>query len=1207
MSLQFIMGNSGAGKSRYVYEKILAEAARHPEKNYLIVVPEQFTMQTQKELVSLHPAGGILNIDILSFQRLAYRIFEETGGSLYPVLEETGKSLVVKRVAQEKKKELTILGSTLKRTGAVSQMKSLISELKQYQIAPSELDAWAEETGEKKLLAAKLKDTGVIYRAFEEYLENRYVTAEDVLEVLAGKLEESALIKNSEVLVDGFTGFTPVQIGVLGKLFRLCAKVYVTIIMDEREDPYKKAIPHQLFAMSRQLVQQLMKAADEAGCPVEPEIWVRRSGHGRFQPGSTMDQLEQRLFRYGKRGFSGNGIEKRPESGTEAKTGNPAAGYEAKQQGIYISVAPNPRAELEETVRLIRRMVREEGMRYQDFAVLTGDLSVYGTYAREIFEKCGVPYFVDEKHSVLMNPFVEFLRAAIEMVVQSFSYESVFRYLRCGLSSLNREETDAMENYVLALGTRGLKAYGETWTRGYRGIKPDEVPQRNLLREKFYAEVQPFAERMKKKDATVRERTEALYALAVQNQMQEKLEERRQQFEQQGQEAFAKEYSQIYGIVMELLDKIVEVLGDEKMTLAEYQEILEAGFAEASVGIIPPTADQVLIGDNERSRLKDIRVLFFVGVNDGLIPRHDAGGGILSEYDREELERADAKLSPTARETMYQQKFHLYRNLTKPSERLYLSFAKAGASGEAQNPSYLINEIRKLFPEILVRDIEKKEQPEERLEMPRSGEALFLEELGKAAEGEIDPLFEELYRWYAAHPEAGIPAETYRKAAFLRCADGVIGRSAASALYGDTLKNSATRLEKYAACAFAHFMEFGLQIRERDQYELKAADMGTVMHEALEKFSKKLQENGETWKTVTDDTRDRLIEECVEETMADYGNTIFQSSSRNQYRIIRVKRILKRTVWALQQQIRQGEFEPGEFEVSFSMEDSLSAINIDLSEHEKMRLRGRIDRVDLCETDDKVYVKIIDYKTGNTSLDLVALYYGLQLQLAVYLDAAVELEQKKHPGKQVEPAGVFYYHIDDPMLDQEEDETDEAWGRRMLKALRMDGLVNADRKVVELLDRVLEDGTTSDVIPVGKKKDGSYTSYSKVASPEQFDVIRTYTRKKVREIGEGIFSGNVKISPYQRDGATACAYCEYQGICGFDQKIQGYEYRKLKGMDTELLMKAMQEITQSDQKESLPSGKEREMQFSMYEKVISQKEEGEINGSKMDSGTAESH
>lgn len=1152
MSLQFIMGNSGAGKSRFAYNKILEESARHPERNYLIVVPEQFTMQTQKELVSLHPAGGILNIDILSFQRLAYRIFEETGGSLYPVLEETGKSLVVKRVAQEKKKELTILGSTLKKTGAVSQMKSLISELKQYQIDPSELDRWAEETGEKKLLAAKLKDAGVIYRAFEEYLEDRYVTAEDVLDVLAEKVEESALIRNSEVLVDGFTGFTPVQIGVLGKLFRLCRKVSVTIIMDEREDPYRKAVPHQLFAMSRQLIHQLMEAAGNVGCPVEPEIWVRRSAHGRFVPGSDMDQLEQCLFRYGRRG------QNRKERKTQDPTELPAAERKRKQ-GISICVAPNPKAELEETVRQIRRMVREEGMRYQDFAVLTGDLSVYGKYAREIFEKSGIPYFVDEKHSVLMNPFVEFLRAAIEMMAQSFSYESVFRYLRCGLSSLNREETDQMENYVLALGIRGLRAYGETWTRGYRGLKPDEVPERNLLRKRFYEEIAPFAEQIKKKDATVRERTEALYKLTVQNQVQAKLEERKKWFEEQGQEAMAKEYSQIYGIVMELLDKIVEVLGDEKLTLAEYQELLEAGFAEASVGIIPPTTDQVLVGDNERSRLKDIRVLFFVGVNDGLIPRHDAGGGILSEYDREKLERADAKLSPTGRETMYQQRFHLYRNLTKPSEQLYLSFAKAGASGEAQNPSYLINEIRKLFPEIVVRDIEKEERPEERLEMPRSGESVLLEELQQAAEGEIQPLFEELYRWYAAHPEAGVPAETYRKAAFLRCADGVIGKSVASALYGETLKNSATRLEKYAACAFAHFMEFGLQIRERDQYELRAADMGTVMHEALEKFSKKLQENGKTWKNVEDSERDRLIEECVEETMADYGNTIFQSSSRNQYRILRVKRILKRTVWALQQQIRRGEFEPGEFEVSFSMEESLSAINIDLSDHEKMRLRGRIDRVDLCETDDKVYVKIIDYKTGNTSLDLVALYYGLQLQLAVYLDAAVELEQKKHPDKQVEPAGVFYYHIDDPMLDQEEDETDEAWGRRMLKALRVDGLVNADRKVVELLDRVLEDGKTSDVIPVGKKKDGSYTSYSKVASPEQFDVIRTYTRKKVREIGEGIFSGDVQISPYQRDGATACMYCEYQGICGFDQKIQGYEYRKLKGMDTELLLKAMQE------------------------------------------------
>ena len=245
----------------------------------------------------------------------------------------------------------------------------------------------------------------------------------------------------------------------------------------------------------------------------------------------------------------------------------------------------------------------------------------------------------------------------------------------------------------------------------------------------------------------------------------------------------------------------------------------------------------------------------------------------------------------------------------------------------------------------------------------------------------------------------------------------------------------------------------------------------------------------------------------------------------------------------------------------------MDALEYALSDDVSMKLTGRIDRVDTFDDGEKLCVKVIDYKSGNTSFDLIRIYQGLQLQLVVYMNAALELGKAQNATKDLLPGGILYYHIDDPILDQEEDETDEAWGRRMLKALRMDGLVNADRKVVELLDRVLADGTTSDVIPVGKKKDGSYTGYSKVASSEQFNVIRTYTRKKVREIGEGIFSGNVKISPFQRDGATACAYCEYQGICGFDQKIQGYEYRKLKGMDTELLMKVMQETAQRDQKE----------------------------------------
>ena len=340
--------------------------------------------------------------------------------------------------------------------------------------------------------------------------------------------------------------------------------------------------------------------------------------------------------------------------------------------------------------------------------------------------------------------------------------------------------------------------------------------------------------------------------------------------------------------------------------------------------------------------------------------------------------------------------------------------------------------------------------------------------------------------------------------------------------------------------------------------------MGTILHDTLELFSKKLSLSGKSWRTMDQELRDHLVEECADEVMMDYGNTIFQSSRRNEYQIRRVKRILKRTVWALQEQTRLSGFEPGGFEVSFSMEDALSSINIALSDREKLRLRGRIDRVGLCETDDKVYVKIMDYKSGNTSLDLLELFYGLQLQLVVYLDAAVELEEKKHPEKEVEPAGIFYYHIKDPVLEEKE-ESEEEWKKRFLSAFRLNGLVNGEPEVVSLLDTTLNEGTSSAIVPVGRKKDGNYTAASQVAAPEDFETIRLFTRKKIQEIGKEILDGNTRIDPYERKGKTACDWCPYHGICGFDRKIPGFSYRRLTEMNQDILLKKMEQYGKEEQ------------------------------------------
>ena len=475
-------------------------------------------------------------------------------------------------------------------------------------------------------------------------------------------------------------------------------------------------------------------------------------------------------------------------------------------------------------------------------------------------------------------------------------------------------------------------------------MKPEALLHINELRSRFLGEVEAFAEEMKQRRTSVLFKTKRSTRLLWKMSARESWSGRRRCSRSAGEAAMAREYAQIYGIVMELLDKLVEVLGDETISLSDYQEILEAGFQEAQVAVIPPSADQVLIGDNERTRLKNIRVLFFVGVNEGLIPRHTGSGGILSESDREELKRNQAELSPTSREEMYMQRFYLYLNLTKPSEKLFLSYCRTNAKGESLMPSYLIGSFRKMFPGLEVRDAgDTTAGPE----TPLDALPVFLEGLHQAVNGQAAPEFLELYRWYKNHPEAGIPADDYVEAAFFQNPKDVIGRTAAHALYGQVLTNSATRLEKYAACAFAHFMEYGLRLQERVQYEFKANDMGSVMHEALEQFSRLLEKEGLDWKSLDEEERNRLIDESVEAVIGDYGNTILQSSSRNRYMILRVKRILRRTVWALQEQLKKGSFTPGAFEVSFAMEDSLDAINITLSDEEKLRLRGRIDRMDV--------------------------------------------------------------------------------------------------------------------------------------------------------------------------------------------------------------------------------------------------------------------
>ena len=1127
MSLQFIIGNSGAGKSYYAYKRIIEDSLKHPEKNYYVIVPEQFTMQTQKALVEMHPGKGILNIDILSFERLAYRVFEETGGGNRKVLEDTGKSMVLQKMVQQHRKELDYLGSQMNKPGYLDEVKSLVSEFMQYDIKEDDLEKMKEKAKDQALLEMKLKDVGVLYQSFKEFLKGHYMTGEEVMDVLLKQLPFSKKLKGAELLFDGFTGFTPIQVNVIRELLVIADRVCVTVTMDEREDAFTPGKPHQLFFMSKQMIRTLARLTKNLDDPV----YLKLSGKSRFSQAPAMQFLEKNIFRYRK--------------GT----------YEKEQQEIQIFAAASPLEEMREAARRMAQLVRTCGYRYGEIAVITGNLEEYARLASQVFEEADIPYFIDEKHSVLMNPFVEYLRAAMEMAVQGFPYESVFRYLRCGMSEVTREQADKLENYVLALGIRGYRKWSEKWVRVYRGMEADQIQELNEIREVFAEEVKGLADGFCTGKKTVEEYCRILYEFILKSNVWQKLKKQEQNFKDTGDKAMEKEYNQIYGIVMDLLDKMVEILGNETVSRQEFRQLLETGLSQAKVALIPPSIDQVMVGDMERSRLKDIKALFFVGVNEGNIPKSTQTGGILSELDRDFFKEQGVELAPGPKELMNMQRFYLYLNMTKPREQLILSFSDTNAKGEGISPAYLIGSIRGLYPKLEIERAGESGAARSSVsgagmknetgsgngeycypENPEAGISLFLEKLagetGKDHEilDQTDAMFGELYSWYLRDSKYHDKVQKLVQSAFAGKPKDIISQSVAKALYGEISPYSATRLERFAACAFAHFLQYGMKLTERVEYEFKAMDMGNVMHEALESFAEVVRKRGLKWTELTEQERNEIADECLNNIVADYGNTVLKSSARNEYMIERTRRILRRTVWALQKQLEQGEFQPEGFEVTFG--------------------GGRIDRVDIMEDQNKVYVKVIDYKTGNTSFDLVYLYHGLQLQLMIYLDGALKVEQKKYPDKEIVPAGVFYYNIKDPMIQEKIDADVEAVSAGLMKELKMNGLVQADAELVRRMDNSLGS------IPVAFNKDGSFRKNSSVADRAQFTVLGRYVRTKIEKIRSSILEGDARVSPYELGKKNACTYCPYMTVCGFDRKLSGYEFRRLKNFSDEELWKA---------------------------------------------------
>ncbi len=1158
MSLKFITGSSGSGKSTYIYNRIITESMADMSRRFLVIVPEQFTLETQRRLVELHPAHSIVNIDILSFDRLSYRVFDELGESGLTLLDDTGKNLILRRVAEEVSDQLLVLKNRIKTPGYIDQVKSLLSEFEQYSIDSDSVSKLSEMKGLSPALKNKLSDIRLIYDRYMEYISRDHVSSEKRYERLAQLLPQSALLKDAVVVLDGYTGFTPIQNVVLRQIISLADICYVTVTIDGRENIYGGA-EHELFAMSKKMIRSLRTMAESMEVEVDEPVVLRDTGGRRFISGGRLEFLEKNIF-------------------SNIRKSEPYKKYSGKSgDEIRIFSLGNPYEELCFVATMIRRMVADKTaemrpVRYRDFAIVTGAYETYAPYIEEVFLKYDIPVFADEKTQVVFQPCLEFLLSALSVLNRDFRYDDVIGFLKTNLTDIPVEDVDLFDQYLYRTGIRGKGKYGVTFMYRPKEFIPEELTRVNEIRKDIMSHFAPVMEGYYAR-GTVAKKTAILREFLNGYGIEEKLLLRQKELEKEGDAKAAMEYGMVYGALMELFDKMDAVLSDIVVDGQEFCDLLSAGLDAISLGTIPQDYDRVIFGDMERTRLSGIKKLFLIGANDGVIPSGTASPNILSQSERMMIMEGGVELAPTLRERSFMQRFYLYELLTQGSEGLYITYADRGMDGASLRPSYIIDRIERLFSDMEIYRYDRGFRPEfwtSSDEEAKETFTLLLRQLLDIGEMPKDRavLFGTLYNRLEGSMEKKL--SDILSAAFYSHKDEVISRAVMKAINTELLHVSVSRIEKYAACAYAYFLNYGLGLVERRENEFELSDMGTLYHEALKNYSKLLSEDKKSWRDLKEEERETYLDRAVVMAYDAAAGMEVLDSQRKRHILDGMKNTLRRTVWAIHRQVQEGEFEPKEFEVQLSEIGSMSALTYELSDNSRLVLSGQIDRIDTCEKNDRVLVKIVDYKSGNKALDFMSMYYGLQIQLVFYMNAAIEGMKERKPEKQIIPAAFFYYHLDDPIIETKMDTSNEEIRDRMIRELRPTGSIRNDAEVVAAIDEKAaeaifkKEAYKSDVARIDIKKDGGYSAYSETINGEDMDVMRDHVLMTVKRIGEEMISGRIAVDPYRFKDQSACTYCSYRSVCGFDEGLPGYEYHRLEKLGKkEDIIEKMREETKA--------------------------------------------
>lgn len=1100
MRLDILYGRAGSGKTHECIEKIKKLIAMG--EKCVMIVPEQFCYRTEKLLISQIGAISAQTAEVLTFTRLAGRIFAQNSGAVKLPLSAAGKNMLIYRAILSSKSNLRAYSLAAEKSGFADKVMTMISEFKRYGILPEDVEKISNEIT-KPNLAAKLCDLALIYKKYEDLFLDSYSDFEDNLYIAAELLGQGDYLKNVHIFIDEFTDFLPQHYKMIESLCMRASDMTLCLCTD------KTLSTSGTFAPATRTYHKIKAMCNDINVPFSANYIEQSAPHIQSK---ELVHLEKNYTKIS------------PEI------------YDDKTKDILVFESLNVYSEIEAAAKRILVLVRDNGARWRDISVCCGDSEMYFEPIKTIFARYEIPCFLAEKSDISSHPLVLTILSALDVLISGFSYESVFTYLKTGFANITMDECDILENYVLATGAT-KRAWLDEKVWSYKNSMLDDESGENAgvdeIRRRVIAPIMKLRENIGSKH-TAAHACEAIYNFVCELGMDKKTQKLIDEFKDSGELVRANMYTRIWNSIIGILDQIVLTTGDKKIGMEQLRNLLETGFLKEQMGIIPQLADAVSVVDVPNMRAQECEYLFALGTNTGAFALGTSMEGILTDAEREVLEQMGMTLAPTVRMSLFDADFLIYKALTRPAKKLFLSYPLSKMDGSALAESQLCRDIKNIFSSIHIEDDFNQTDDEFFLGSPESTFGELIRRLGDNYNKEKG-LVEQVYLWYKSNEKYGEKLDRLENALLYSSEAMTLLPRQTETIYKNGINSSVSRLERYSKCPFSYFIEYTLKAKERKILKIGAPDIGSIIHLVLERFTKIIAQDNVKWTEISEE----YVEATVSSIMDDMSEKMLNSSAlanrSTQYILQRIRRNLVRCVKLLIMHIASGRFEPAGSEVEFGDNGEISAVIVDLTSGKKLKIHGKIDRIDKCETSDGTYYRVVDYKSGSKTFSLGNIYNKLDLQLVVYLDAAMNNK------KDAKPAGMLYFNVREPMIKASSLMSDEEAAKSLKDSMKLNGLLLNDVEIMRDMDRNFEQG--SEFLPITMNNGGEMRITSTLATMSQFKLLSDYVKKALKQIGNKIINGNIDIMPYKNNDSSSCSYCAYKPVCKFDISKSKKGYR----------------------------------------------------------------